>query len=75
MKKYREYKGKIVLSYETRSEQLAIDALFDLLDAMSVEDALQRLCGFDSYEAAEASPGWGAAREKGSDGETQSDSP
>lgn len=54
----KEYSGKLLLSYQTRSEQLAIDRLYELLEVAPIEDLIFILDGYDARQAAEESPLW-----------------
>lgn len=59
----REYSGKVTLNYNTRSEQLAIDKLCELLDAAPIEDVVFILDGYDAYQAAKDDPNWSVNQE------------
>jgi hypothetical protein len=57
MIKTLKYSGKLILSYQTRAEQLAINKLCELLDAAPIEDLVYILDGYDAREAAMPQPG------------------
>lgn len=58
-----EYSGKLILKYDTRAEQLAINKLRELLLASPVEDLVFILDGFDARQAAIDSP-WPAVEDR-----------
>lgn len=68
MLKYLEYEGKLILNYESRSEQLAICKLYDILHVATIEDVVMILDGYDAKREAENDPKWSAAREPMSKG-------
>jgi len=67
---WKEYSGKLILNYQTRSEQLAIDKLYELLKAAPIEDIVWILHRYDAREAAKTDPGWSIPRKEKHDTES-----
>jgi len=67
---WKEYSGKLILNYQTRSEQLAIDKLYKLLKVSPIEDLVYILDGYDAREAAKTDPGWSIPRKENHDTES-----